>query len=580
VISNSEIASHLYELARLTTLAEGSSNAFRVRAYETAARAIEDHPDPVAEMSEKSMVELRGVGASTAKKIRQLADAGSIEKLDELRALFPPEFVAMTRVPGVGPKTAVMLRDELGVTSVESLKLALEREELRGLPGMGAKTEANISRAIDRLGIGGKDRRTPIIDAIRVAKEVAAALAAVPGVTIAEYMGSLRRFRETIGDVDILVVSTGDPDAVMKRLVELPLVGEVIGHGSSKTSIVTAAGLQVDVRVVLPEQFGSAAMYFTGSKAHNIRLRQMAIDRGWVLSEYGLTDAETRNVIVSETEQDVYRQLGLTWIPPEMREDTGEVEAAIEGRLPGLVTEASLLGDLHVHTDLSGDGREGIDAIVAAAKARGYTYLAITDHAEDLSINGADRDQMLAQRRVIAELRKRNRKMRILHGAELNIGRDGSVDYDADFLAGFDWGVASVHSLFDLTEEQQTDRVVAAMRNPGVNAIGHLTGRRIGKRPGIDLDIDAVLTAAEETRCAIEINCHLDRLDASAEVLRRARGRDVLFVISTDAHDASELTNMKWGVRQSRRGWVEASQIVNTWDRDRFLEWVESKRRG
>jgi DNA polymerase (family 10) len=471
-----------------------------------------------------------------------------------------------------------MLRDELGVTSVTALKEALEREEVRTLPGMGAKSEEKIARAVERLGMGGKERRTPIIDAVRVARDVAGALAGVPGVVRAEYMGSLRRFRETIGDVDVLVASTGDPAEVMAKVVDLPLATDVVGTGSTKTSIVTAAGLQIDVRVVAPDQFGSAAMYFTGSKAHNIRLRQMAIDRGWILSEYALADAETDQVIASETEEEVYTALGLPWIAPEMREDGGEIEAALDGSLPDLVVEDDLLGDLHVHTDLSGDGRESLDVMVETAKERGYTYLAITDHAEDLSINGASRAQMSAQRERIAEIRKRNRRMRVLQGAELNIGRDGSVDYDPDFLAGFDWGVASVHSLFDMSMEEQTDRIITAMRNPAVNAIGHLVGRRIGKRPGIELDVDAVLTAAEETRCAIEINCHLDRLDAPAEILRRARGRDVLFVISTDAHDAAELANMRWGVRQSHRGWVEKKQVVNTWERDRFLAWVSGKR--
>jgi DNA polymerase (family 10) len=580
MVTNSEIASHLYELARLTTLAEGSSNSFRVRAYETAARAIEGHGEPVAEMTESGMTGLRGIGASTAKKIRQLVESGSIDKLDELRGRFPQEFVELTRVPGVGPKTAVMLRDELGVGSVEDLKGALERQELRALPGLGAKTEENIARAIERLGIGDRDRRTPIIDAMRVARDVAGALAELSGVTRSEYMGSLRRFRETIGDVDVLVAATGEPDEIMQRVVDLPLVGDVVGHGSRKTSVVTVAGLQIDVRVVTPDQFGSAAMYFTGSKAHNIRLRQMALDRGWILSEYALADSETGDVIASETEEDVYVALGLPWIAPELREDDGEIEAALAGDLPTLVAAEDLLGDLHVHTDLSGDGRDSLDVMVAAAKDRGYTYLAITDHAENLAINGANRDEMRAQRQRISEIRSRNRRMRVLHGAELNVGRDGSVDYDPEFLAGFDWGVASVHSLFDLPEPEQTARVIAAMRNPAVNAIGHLTGRRIGKRPGIEIDVDAVLDAAEETKCAIEINSHLDRLDAPAEVLRRARGRDVLFVISTDAHDASELDNMRWGVRQSHRGWVEKAQIVNTWERDRFLAWVEEKRSG
>jgi DNA polymerase (family 10) len=578
VISNGEVASHLYELAKLTALAEGNSNAFRVRAYETAARAVEGHPESVAEMSASALTSLRGVGASTAQRIRELVDTGQIERLEELRNTFPAEFVELTRVPGVGPKTAVMLRDALGIVSVDGLRAALEQQALRELPGMGAKTEENIARSLERLGVGGKEHRTPIIDATRVARDVATALATVPGVVRAEAMGSLRRFRDTIGDIDVLVASTGDPETVMERLVALPLVHDVIGYGARKSAIITAAGMQIDVRVVTPDQYGSAQMYFTGSKAHNIRLRQMAIDRGLILNEYGLADSETERIIASQTEEEVYVALGLPWIAPEMREDTGEIEAASGGSLPDLVSVDDVLGDLHVHTSLSGDGRDDLETMVDAAKRRGYTYLAITDHAEDLSINGASRDQMLAQRARISDLRSRNRKMRILHGAELNIGRDGSVDYDPQFLAGFDWGVASVHSHFDLDAETQTQRVITAMRNPGVNVIGHLTGRRIGKRPGIDLDVEAVLAAAEETGCGIEINCHLDRLDAPAEILRLASGRDITFVISTDAHDSRELANIDAGVRLARRGWVDKARVANTWDRDRFLEWATRKR--
>ncbi|OFW65670.1 MAG: hypothetical protein A2Z12_04890 [Actinobacteria bacterium RBG_16_68_21] len=581
MISNSEVASHLYELAKLTTLAEGNSNAFRVRAYETAARTIDGLVEPVAEMTAEQLTALRGVGPSTASKIRQLIDTGTIERLEELRSRFPPEFVELTTVPGIGPKTAVMLRDELGVTGVGGLRAALESHTLRELPGFGAKTEENILAALERLGVGGKQRRTPIIEAMRVAGDVCNALSQVPGVRLAEPMGSLRRFRETTGDVDVIVVSTGDPEAVMARFVEMPVVREVVGYGARKSAIVSASGLQIDVRVVEPHQYGSAAMYFTGSKAHNIRLRQMAIDRGWILNEYALAEADGGAVIASRTEQEVYAALGLPWISPEIREDAGEIEAALAGSLPDLVEEKHLRGDLHVHTSLSGDARDSLPTMVAAVAARGYRYCAITDHGEDLAINGASRQQLLAQRRSIQRLQVKHPDLVILQGLELNIGRGGSIDYDAEFLVGFGFGVASVHSHFGLSADQQTARVIAAMENPAVNVIGHLTGRRIGKRPGIDLDIGAILTAAERTGCALEINSHLDRLDAPAEVLRAAADRrGVVFAISTDAHDAGELANAAWGVRHARRGWVPKDRVVNTWAPARFLKWVEKKRRG
>lgn len=579
MLTNAEVASHLAELARLTTLAEGSSNAFRVRSYETAVRSVEEADRPVAAMTLAELQAMRGIGGSTAAKIRELVDTGRIARLEELRAEFPPEFVEITRIPGVGPKTAVMLRDELNVRSVADLRAALDAEALRGLPGMGAKTEANIRTALERLGATGKDRRTPILDASRMAGDIVAALSTVAGVQRVEPMGSLRRFRETIGDIDVIAVSTGDPATVMDRFVALPVVREVIGYGARKSAIVSAAGMQIDLRVMDPSQYGAAALYFTGSKAHNIRLRQMAIERGWTLNEYGLTVEETGEVVAAATEEDVYAALGLPWIPPELREDTGEIEAALSGGLPDLVGSEHLKGDLHVHTNLSGDGRETLETMLAAAAAaRGYAYVAITDHGEDLAINGATREQLLAQRRRIATLQKRHPGMTVLQGAELNIGPDGDIDYDPEFLAGLDFGVASVHGQFTLSPERQTARVIAAMENPAVNVIGHLTGRRIGTRPGIDLDVDAVLAAAERTGCALEINGHLDRLDAPADILRRARGRDIVFAISSDAHDTRELANIETGVRNARRGWVERSQVVNTWSAKRFTAWVGRKR--
>jgi DNA polymerase (family 10) len=580
VITNAEIASLLYELARLTTLEEGSPQSFRVRAYEGAARTVEAHPEPLAVMSEAEIAGLRGLGQSTARKVRELADTGRITKLDRLRAEFPPAFQELVRVPGVGPKTARALREHLGVGSVDDLKAAIEAEALRTIPGLGPKSEENIARAIARLGLGGKERRTPIADALRLAGDVTAALASVPGVQRAEAMGSLRRFRETIGDVDVVAVSEADPDAAMARFVALPVVAEVVAYGARKSAIVSSSGMQIDLRVVEPHQYGAAALYFTGSKAHNIRLRQLAIERGRTLSEYGLAEAEGGRVLASATEEEVYAALGLQFVPPEIREDTGEIELAAAGNLPRLIEEGDLRGDLHVHTDLSGDGRATLEEMAGAAAARGYEYLAITDHGEDLAVNGVSREALLAQRARIEALRAEYPRMAVLHGVELNIGRDGGVDYDPEFLASFDWAVAGVHAHFDLNRDQQTRRIVAAMRNPAVRAIAHLSGRRIGLRPGIDLDLEAVLWAAEETGTALEINCHLDRLDVATEVLRAARGRAVTLLIDTDAHDVRELGNAAWGARHARRGWVEPERVANTWPRDRFLAWVRGGRSG
>ena len=577
MITNAEIASLLYELARLTTLEDGSVQSFRVRAYEGAARAVEAHPEPLAAMTEEQIAALRGVGPGTARKVRELVETGRISRLDRLRAEFPPAFQELTRIPGVGPKTARLLRDHLGVRSIADLRMALETQSLRTVPGWGARSEDNLRRAIARLGLGGKERRTPIADARRVAGDVTAALSSVPGVLRAEAMGSLRRGRETIGDVDVVALTEGDPGAVMARFLSLPIAAEVLASGARKSAIVASSGIQVDLRVVEPHQYGSAALYFTGSKAHNIRLRQLAIERGWTLSEYGLVEAESGRMLASATEEEIYAALGLQWIPPELREDAGEIELAAAGSLPRLVEESDLRGDLHVHTDLSGDGRDPLEAMVAAAAARGYTYLAITDHGEDLATNGVSREGMLAQRARLEALRERCPAMAILHGIELNIGPEGGVDYDPDFLAGFDWAVAGVHAHFDLDREAQTRRIITAMRNPAVRAIAHLTGRRIGLRPGIDLDLEAVFAAAEETGAALEVNCHLDRLDVSTEVLRAARTREVVLLINSDAHETRELGNMAWGVRHARRGWVEPDRVANTWPQERFLAWAAGR---
>ncbi len=576
--SNSDIARVLQELAELLKLEEGSPQAFRVRAYEKAAGAVRDHPGNVASMSEADMLALDGVGKSTAAKIRQIADTGTLDTVERLRGKYPPEFVALTRIPGLGPKTVIMLRDRLGVQTVDDLRAVIAAEKLRELPGLGAKSEEKIAKAIERLGLHGKDRRTPIIRVLPVADDLVATLGELDGVVQVTACGSLRRFRETIGDVDI-VVAAGKSEPIMDAFVELPVVGEVIGHGSTKSSILTKDGLQVDLRVVAPSEFGAASLYFTGSKEHNIELRQRAIAAGQTLNEYALAGAETGEVVAAATEHDIYAALGLDFVPPEMREGTGEIALAAEGALPALVTEADIRGDLHVHSTWSGDGRSSLDDMIAAASGRGLAYVAMTEHAEDLAINGLSRDEVRREREEIVRLRDEYPDLRILHGAELNIGPDGTLDYDYDFLMDFDWCVASVHSHFDLPQEQQMARVLAAMEHPAVNVIGHLTGRKVGRRPGIELDVTAVFETAITTGTALEINSHLDRLDVPADMLRTARDlEDLVFVISTDSHHVREYSNLRWGVRNARRGWVDTARVANTWPTKRFLEWADAKR--
>ena len=478
----------------------------------------------------------------------------------------------------MGPKTVLLVRDRLGVESVEQLREALAAEQLRTLPGMGAKSEEKIARAVERLGLGQGDRRTPIIAAMPIATQLIEELGALPQVKHIDYCGSLRRFRETIGDIDILVASN-DPEPIMEAFVTMSLVADVLGHGDTKSSIVTATGMQVDLRVVAPSQYGASLLYFTGSKDHNIELRQLAIASDWILNEYALAEVETDKVVASRTERSLYRAFGLSEIAPEMREGHGEVAAAATGALPRLVTVDDIRGDLHVHSTWSGDVRSPLEDMIAAAAGRGLDYVAMTEHGEDLAINGLSRSEVLEERRIIDELRSAYPDMTILHGAELNIGPDGSVDYDPDFLMDYDFCVASVHSHFDLDPVAQTQRLLTAIANPAVNVIGHLTGRRIGRRPGIELDVEPVLEALAGTGTGLEINCHMDRLDAPAEILRRAGEVDgVFFVISTDSHHTTEFANVRWGVHQSRRGWVDKRRVANTWPTAKFLDWVTAKR--
>ncbi len=561
------------------TLEEGSPQAFRVRAYDNAIQGLETATGDVASFTEAELVAIKGVGTSTAQKIHEFVDSGTITKLELLRKKYPAEFVNLTRIPGLGPKTLLMLRDKLKVNNLEDLQAAIASEKLRDLPGLGAKSEEKIARSIERLGLHGKDARTPIVEALPLARAIVAELRALPGVRQIDYCGSLRRFQEDIGDIDILVSST-KPQPIMDHFVAMGSVSDVIGHGETKSSVLISSGLQVDLRVVLPGEYGAALLYFTGSKTHNIHLRQLAIDRGLLLNEYGLSDIETDKVVASKTEKQIYSELDLPFIPPTLREDTGEIEEAAAGELPNLVQLKDIKGDLHYHSSLSGDGRSTLAEMVAAAAGRGYQYVAITDHGEDLTINGASRKQIRAQRNKISRLQDSYPDLTILHGCELNIGKTGSVDYDPDFLLEFDWTVASVHSYFDLDQNQQTERVLQAMANPAVNAIGHLSGRYIGRRPGIELDLDAVMEAAAATGTAIEINGALDRLDATPEAIRTGIEHGVTFVIDTDSHHTNEGVRMEYGVLNAQRGWVDKKMVANTWSRARFLKWAKRKRGG
>ncbi len=594
----------LSELVTLTTIDEQSPQSFKVRAYDNARLAVEAHTGDITTLDEKELAKINGLGKATASKIREFVDTGRVAKLDALRETYPPAFVALSRIPGVGPKTLSLMRSELGIENVDQLRAAIDQQKIRELPRMGAKSEEKIAKAIDRLGLTGKDRRTPIADAMPLAERLVDALRTIDGVTNAAFCGSLRRMSETIGDIDITVAAR-DPATVMEAVRNRPEVDDIVVSGDTKTSFLTPVGLQVDVRVVAPEQFGAATLYFTGSKQHNIALRQWAISRDMLLNEYGLftkaaadpsagdaaasapatnstatseTHASPSHLIASETEESIYQALGLAFIPAPMRESTCEIDRAADDGFADLIQRSDIRGDLHYHTDRSGDGRSTVAEMVQTAAEAGFEYLAITDHGEDLPINGSNAEEMLEHREVIAELQHTYPATTLLWGCELNIDATGGLDYADDFRAQFDYTVASVHSHFDQSVAKQTERLVAAISDPTVDSIGHLTGRYIGRRPGIEMDIDIVLEALVHFDVALEINGSLNRLDAASDVVRRAVERGVKLVINTDSHHTSELGRMEYGVRTAQRGWAPRDLVINTWDRATFLRWVSAHR--
>ncbi|TDD89880.1 DNA polymerase/3'-5' exonuclease PolX [Actinomadura darangshiensis] len=566
--ANDEAAALIQELADLLSITGG--DGFKIRAYEKAARAIAGHPDDISGLDLAGLRTIPTVGEAIAKKVLDYTATGTIRQVEELRTQIPAGVRALTAIPTLGPKKALAVYEELGISSVDDLGAAIKEGRLRGVKGFGAKTEENILRGIELMRSAGE--RVLVDAAAGVADEIVATLSGLPQVERCAHAGSLRRMRETIGDVDVLAASR-DPHPIMEAFTALPFVAEVIAGGDKKTSIRTTKGLQVDLRVVPPESWGAALQYFTGSQAHNIRTREIAVKAGLKLSEYGLFDAETDELIVSETEEEVYERLGLPWVHPALREDTGEIEAALKDALPRLVTVEDLRGDLHSHTDLT-DGVASLEDMVATAQARGLEYYAITDHAPNLVMQRMTDEKMLAQRAQVAELQKSHPGLTLLHGTELNIDPDGNVDWDAGFLSGFDVCVASVHSHFTQDEAAMTRRLVRACENPHVHVIGHPTARSIGRRPPVDADWDEVFRAAARTGTAMEIDSFPDRLDLPADLVRRAKRLGVKFSVDTDAHSIGHHRNIRYGVGTAQRGWLTPDDVINTWPLDRLREFL------
>jgi DNA polymerase (family 10) len=566
--TNDDVERLLLEYADLLSIL--SEDRFKPRAYEKAARAVGGYAGDIDGYGLDELLAIPNVGTSIGVKIHEYLTTGQIEELARLRSQIPPGVRAMTSIPGFGPKKAMQVYRELGIDSLDGLVAAAQEERLAGLKGFSKTTEENILRGVQRLE--ASKGRVLISTALELAEDLLERLRAVPGVRRAAYAGSLRRMRETIGDVDLLVASQ-DAGAVMDAFASYGPVERVIARGETKSSVLTRQGLQIDLRVIPDEVWGAAMIYFTGSKAHNIRIREIAVRQGLKLSEYGLFDAASGELLEARTEEAVYERLGMTFIPATLREDRGEVEAAIAGTLPDLLQERQIRGDLHTHTNLT-DGLASLEEMLEAASRRRYAYYAVTDHAPNLYMQRMTDAKMQAQRDQLRALQGRYPKMRLLHGTELNIDPEGDVDWDQDFLAAFDITVASVHSHFNLSRDSMTRRVVRAMEHPHVNVIGHLTTRKIGARDPVDLDLDAVFAAAARTGTALEINAYPDRLDLKDEHVLWARKHGVRFSVDTDSHAVPHLDLLRYGIATAQRGWLTKDDVINAWPLSRLRRFL------
>ena len=564
-MTNAEIAAALEELGVLYEL--DGADRYRVLAYGTAAKAIRESPVSVAELAAKGKAtDVPGVGKTLAEKIDALIETGEIPAAVKLKAKFPPTLIEVTRVPGVGPKTARRLFEELGISSMDDLKAAAEGEKIRDVKGLGAKAEENILASLERLGEPGEGPGRLLLSKVKpIAEELAAALREHPATKQVEIAGSARRWAETCKDID-LIATAEEPAALAEHLAGHPLIAAAGKPGRNGVRAQTHNGVSVDLRIVAPAAFGNLLQHFTGSKAHNVQLREEAVARGLSVSEHGITETESGDVQICATEAEVYERLGYAYVEPELREGRGELKAAREGKLPDLVELADVKGDLHSHTTLS-DGRNSLEEMAEAARGRGYKYLAITDHSASHGFGDHVTAERLWER--IEEVRAWNkgsgqRSFRLLSGSEINIGLDGSLDYPDDLVAALDWVVASVHTSFNVSEKQMTERVVTAIENPNVDCIGHLTGRLIGRREPYGIDVEAVAEAAARAGTMIEINGNPNRRDLSDLHARLAVEAGVKIVLNTDAHGIDTLDNMAYAVATARRAWLTADDVANT----------------
>ncbi len=572
-MKNQEIAKIFNDIADILEIK--GENPFRIRAYRRAAMNIEGLAKEVSEIPKEELIKIPGIGQDLAGKIEEYIKTGKLDFYENLKKEVPEGLSKLLSVPSLGPKTAKLLYEKLKIKDLDELERLAREHKLSGLPGIKEKTEENILKGIEMLKRGIE--RQPLGKVLPLANDIYEHLKRKAPINKISLAGSIRRWKDTIKDIDILATSK-DSKAVMDIFIHLPHVKEVLMRGPTKSSIITNEGIQVDLRVVEEESFGAALAYFTGSKAHNIRLREMAVKAGLKINEYGIFRERDNKKLGGEKEEDIYRILGLPYIPPELREDTGEIEAAIENRLPALVELKDIKGDLHVHTKLS-DGSHGFDELIKAAMDRGYEYIAITDHSKGLGIaRGLTIEKLLDEKKEIDSINKRLKGFRLISGTEVDIRSNGEMDFPDEILKRLEIVVASIHSGFRQGKDKIMKRLISAMRNPYVSIIAHPTGRLIGERDPYDIDIEEILKVAKETGTAIEINAYPLRLDLNDVYAKKAKDMGVPIVISTDTHLISQFDYMAYGVSIARRGWLEKKDILNTLPCNLLLEKLKKKK--
>jgi len=573
---NMEIAAIFERISNMLSVLD--ENPFKIRAYKKAALNISELNEDIAQRAGvDDLISIPGVGKDLAAKIKEYLATGKMSEYDKLLKTVPLELIELLRIQGLGPKTLSLLYKELNVKSLSDLETVLDGDEILTFRGLGKKKIEDIKKGI--LIFKESKERTPLGIALPLSGLIVAEVENIPGTEGTVVAGSLRRFRETVKDIDILTISDNTEETV-KAFTEMPFVRDVLASGSTKGSVIAGeglqAGIQVDLRVVGPESYGAALQYFSGSQAHNVKLRSLASKKGLKINEYGVYKGEKK--IAGETEKEVYKSLGLPLIPPELREDRGEIEAALEGRLPKLIEQKDIKGDLHMHTTWS-DGKASIAEMAESAAELGYSYIAITDHSPSSVIaSGLSVKRMAQKQKELETIDKKMRNIKILMGTEVDIKPDGTLDYPDEVLKDLDVVIASVHSGFKMDGETMTERIVRAIENPYVHALGHPTGRLIGERDPYDVDIDRVIEAALEHGKALEVNGSYPRLDLKDLHVRKAVDAGVKIIISTDAHRPEQLLQMKLGVGTARRGWVEKKSVLNTLDTQELMDWLRMNR--